>query len=52
MFHDDSVHVLCCPLTEEQILTLTPQPDPMDVMVVGIQRDDFVEVLEMRQLFY
>ncbi|MBQ4512199.1 MAG: glycosyltransferase family 39 protein [Anaerolineaceae bacterium] len=52
MFHDDSVHVLCCPLTEDQIRTLTPQSDPMDVMVVGIQRDDFVEVLEMRQLFY
>ena len=52
MFHDDRVHVLCCPLTEEQIRTLSGAADPMDVMVVGIQRDDYVEVLEMRQLFY
>ena len=52
MFHDDRVHVLSCPLTEEQTHNLSGAADPMDVMIVGIQREDYIEVLEMRQLFY
>ena len=52
MFHDDRVHVLSCPLTGDQIpaMTQTEIPDPMDVLVVGIQRDDYVEVLQMRRI--
>ncbi len=52
MFHDQRVHVLCCPLTEEQVkdLSLTPVPDPLDVLLAGIQREDYIEVLEMRRL--
>ena len=52
MFHDQRVHVLCCPLIEDQVQTMTTTkiPDPMDVLVVGIQREDYVEVLEMRRL--
>ena len=52
MFHDQQVAVLCCPLTEEQAQTIavTPVPDPMDVIVVGIQREDYIEVLEMRRI--
>ena len=52
MFHDQQVAVLCCPLTEQQAQTIavTPVPDPMDVIVVGIQREDYIEVLEMRRI--
>ena len=52
MFHNDRVSVLCCPLTEEQTQTMlaAPMPDPMDVIIAGIQREDFVEVLEMRRI--
>ena len=51
MFHDQGVHVLCCPLTEEQVKNISaePLPDPMDVLVAGIQRDDYIEVLDMKQ---
>ena len=51
MFHDNEVHVLCCPLTEEQTQTMITAriSDPMDVMVAGIQREDYIEVLEMRR---
>lgn len=51
MFHDQGVRVLCCPLTEEQVrkISAEPLPDPMDVLVAGIQRDDYIEVLDMKQ---
>ena len=51
MFHDRGVRVLCCPLTEEQVKNISeePLPDPMDVLVAGIQRDDYIEVLDMKQ---
>lgn len=52
MFHDQQVHVLCCPLTEEQVKSMTslPFPDPIDVVVVGIPKEDYVEVLELRRI--
>ena len=52
MFHDQQVHVLCCPLTEEQVKVMTslPVPDPIDVVVVGIPKEDYVEVLELRRI--
>ena len=52
MFHDDRVQVLCLPLNEDQAKTAftSPVPDPMDVLVVGIQREDYIEVLDMKQL--
>ena len=52
MFHDQQVHVLCCPLTEEQVKSMTslPVPDPIDVVVVGIPKEDYVEVLELRRI--
>lgn len=52
MFHDQKVHVLCAPLTADQTDKMVMQtiPDPLDVIVVGIQRDDYIEVLEMRRL--
>ncbi|MBQ6520694.1 MAG: glycosyltransferase family 39 protein [Anaerolineaceae bacterium] len=50
MFHDQSVHVLNCPLTAEQVQSMseTTFQDPMDVLVVGIPKSDYIEVLEMR----
>ena len=50
MFQNQDVRVLSSPLTEEQVETMTSQPDPVDVQVVGIQHDDYVEILEMRHL--
>lgn len=52
MFHDQQVQVLCCPLTDEQVKSMTslPVPDPMDVVVVGIPKEDYIEVLEMRRI--
>ena len=52
MFHDDRVHVLCCPLTDEQTaqIAFSAAPDPMDVIAAGIQHDDYFEVLEMRKI--
>lgn len=51
MFHDQKVHVLSCPLTEEQVHKMTTDiiPDPMDVKVAGLLKDDHIEVLEMRR---
>ena len=52
MFHDQRVHVLNYSLTEDQVLYAanTKVPDPMDVLVVGIRHDDYVDVLDMHQL--
>ncbi len=49
MFHDSGVNVLNCPLTSEQasVIDTTPAPDPMDVIAVGLPREDYVEVIEM-----
>ena len=50
MFHDSYPHVLNCDLTPEQVenLAMHPLTDPMDVIVAGIQKDDYIDVLEMR----
>ncbi len=49
MFHDNSVKVLCCPLLPEQVpdALKAPVPDPVDVLVAGLQREDYIEVLEL-----
>ena len=52
MFHDQYVSVLCLPLTPDSVLAAktTPIKDPMDVKLVGLKHDDYIEVLEMRPL--
>ena len=52
MFHDSSVKVLSCPLLPEQAEEAVKHPvaDPVDVLVAGILRDDYVEVLEMLRI--
>ena len=49
MFHDSRVNVLSCPLDAAQVsaIGLSPVPDPMDIIAVGLQKEDYVEVLEM-----
>lgn len=48
MFHNDRVHVLNCPVNDEQIRELThPTDDPIDVLIVGSDREDFIDILEM-----
>lgn len=48
MFHNDRVHVLNCPVNAEQIRELThPTDDPIDVLIVGSDRGDFIDILEM-----
>ena len=52
MFHDDSVHVLSCEFSGEQAEESMRHPfsDPIDVLVAGIPRGDYIEVLEMRMI--
>lgn len=52
MFHDKSVHVLSCEYDPEQSAELMSHPfaDPIDVMIAGIPREDYIEVLEMRMI--
>ena len=52
MFHDKTVHVLSCEFDPEQAAELMARPveDPIDVMIAGLPKEDYVEVLEMRVL--
>ena len=52
MFQNEQVHVLSCPLAPEQVPAAIADtvPDPMDVIVVGFQREDYIEVIEMIRL--
>ena len=48
MFHNDRVHVLNCPVSADQAFQSTqPVDDPIDVLAAGLQRDDYIDVLEM-----
>ncbi len=48
MFHNERVHVLNCPIDPDHIYQSTQTvEDPIDVLVAGIRRDDYIDVLEM-----
>ncbi len=51
MFQDDRVHVLNCPIDSEQAGELLhPYKDPIDILAVGLEREDYIEVLEMTDI--